>query len=88
MLSKKCQKLSEISNIHASKIVNMMLKLKIDPNLVVFAFCSKSLCRLYELWKLFLWFQVMAAIQDGWHYVEVEDWLKLSSAQFSIQDSH
>ena len=32
-----------------SRMANIMLKLKIDPNLVGFGFGCKSLCLLYEL---------------------------------------
>ena len=59
-----------------AKVVNKFM-LKIDPNLLMPSFCCMSLD--------FLWFFVMAAIQDGQHHVEVEDCSKLSSAQFLLQ---
>ena len=42
-----------------------MSKLSIDPNLVVFDFYCKSLSSILEKWQPFLWFWVMADIQDG-----------------------
>ena len=48
-----------------SKMADTMLKLKIDPNLVGLDFGCKSLCWSHELILSFLWFLVMAAIQDG-----------------------
>ena len=53
-----------------------MFKLKIGGNLVVFGCCFESLT--VEQWQ-FLWFLVMATIQNGQQYVMVEDWLKLRS---------
>ena len=68
-------------------MANMMLKLKISSNLVWFGFGCKSLCVLQELWLPFLWFLIMAKIQDGWYDVKVEDWPKLSGVQFWLQVS-
>ena len=46
-----------------SKMTNMMLRLKINPNLVGFGFGCKSLN--FHMKLPFLRFLVMAAIQDG-----------------------
>ena len=56
-----------------SNMANIMLKLKIDPNLVGFGFCCKSLYSFYQFYLPFLWFLVMVEIQDDWHNVKVED---------------
>ena len=41
-----------------------MFKLKIDPNTVVFGFHCKSLSLTVGPWQAFLWFLVIADIQD------------------------
>ena len=70
-------------NCLQSNMTNNILKQKIYQNLWVFGFHCKSLS--LEPWQLFLWFLVMAAIQDGHHHVLAEDWPKLSGAQFLLQ---
>ena len=45
-----------------------MSKLSINPNLVGFSFYCKSLSSNLEKWQPFLWFWVMADIQDGWQW--------------------
>ena len=62
---------------------NMLNKLKNDLNLVVlFSLISVMNGRIMAA---ILWFLVMAAIQDGWQHVQVEDWPKLSIVWFSLQ---
>ena len=62
-----------------------MSKLSIDPNLVVFDFYCKSLSLILEKWQPFLWFWVMADIQDGRQHVKVVDWSKCSGVRFLLQ---
>ena len=56
----------------------------VDPNLMVFNFYCKSLSSILEKWQPFLWFWVMADIQDGRQHVEVVDWPKLSGVRFLL----
>ena len=50
-----------------------MLKVKIDPNLVVFSFHCKSLSCTVEPLQAFVLFLVMTPIKYGQHQIYVED---------------
>ena len=59
-----------------------MLKLQVDPNLVMFDFGCKFVFWTMESWQPTLWFLVMDAIQDSWQHVQVQDWPKLNGVWF------
>ena len=69
-----------------SKIADQMFKLKIDKYLALFGVSLLVLSWMVEPW---LWYFVMAVIQDGqqdgWHHVKMEDWHKLIGVQFLLQ---
>ena len=53
----------------SSKMANNIFKLQIERNLMAFIFCCKSLSWTIEWWQPFLWYLVMADIQNDWqHY--------------------
>ena len=66
-------------------MANNMSKLSIEPILVVFGFYCNSLSSILEKYQLFLWFWVMADIQDGQQHIKSFDWPKLSSVQLLLQ---
>ena len=47
--------------------------LKIDPSLVVLGICCQYLSSMVEIVELFLYFLVMATIQDDQQHIQVED---------------